>query len=154
MKAVDREILNESDVVTGIEDVSARIVKERVTLIGTKEGSGKPEAKYTRQERKCTVEDSSGEVYEITEDRFTRRSRLPVWLGLLERADGALPLVDHPDLIPVEVATMGKPEICGYLFVVHQIDLRDLSGMFDVNYTTVRQYMSDIASGRRKKLGQ
>jgi hypothetical protein len=152
MKVVDRETVYESDINTGMDGVSAHVTRVDVTCISDKEsGFGLLGEQYTFRESTHEITDRSDETLQIAGRGSTSR-RCYVWLNLLERADGTLPIVDQSGLIPVEVATMGRPEIAGYLFAVHGSDLNELSEIIEVTPQTVKQYMVDLDRGRRGKL--
>ena len=51
-----------------------------------------------------------------------------------------LPLDLDPDVLPVEVAVIGKPAIAAYLGVVHGMFQRDIADQMGVNKKTVQQY--------------
>jgi hypothetical protein len=58
-------------------------------------------------------------------------------------------LTDTPDVIPVNIAVMGKPAMAAYLDTVHKVDKREIADELDVSLGTVEQYFSDFKEGRR-----
>jgi len=55
----------------------------------------------------------------------------------------------NPDVVPIEVISLGKPYIVAYLRAVHEYEYSEISDKFDISESTILQYLSDVAGLRR-----
>jgi hypothetical protein len=51
-------------------------------------------------------------------------------------------MTEDPDLIPLDVATEGKPAIAAFLMSVHSLRRDDIADRLDVTTDTARKYLT------------
>lgn len=68
------------------------------------------------------------------------------WIELWNQTGGTRP-TDNADLIPTNVATLGKPAIAVYLNVVHDASKSEIASQLDVTVETARKYLTRFDRG-------
>lgn len=102
-----------------------------------------------REDRQYYVRKPDGEKIDIPSAGLqAKRVRL---VAAMVALFGDVPMVDDPDLIPVDIAVAGNPAIASYLYAVHidsvTWDARDEIGeIMDVDPDTVSKYWSRFLS--------
>lgn len=151
MKTIKEEIRKIAEIDTPVDGVSVRKLSKGVVREATEKSKYRsPGDRYTYSVTSYVVFDDEGRTVEI-ETGWPHSRGLNVWLGLLARSGGSIPLAEQEDLVPVKIAALGKPEVAGYLFAVHNLNRAEIGDILGVAPETVNQYLSDISRGRRKK---
>ena len=100
-------------------------------------------------DRTYWVETPDGRELEFSNGSRSINSRRGQLMGELWHRAGDMELTEDPDVIPVEIAVMGKPAMAAYLDTVHKVDKREIAEDLNVSLGTVEQYFSDFKEGRR-----
>lgn len=79
---------------------------------------------------------------------FSDRQQALLWGALWARTGGTRFVTDR-DLLPYNVAALGKTAIAVYISVVHPLSLSEVGEILGVSKKTVVQYRSDFLDGRR-----
>lgn len=100
-------------------------------------------------DRTYWVETPDGREFEFSRGSRSINRRRGQLMGELWHRASDMKLTDTPDVIPVNIAVMGKPAMAAYLDTVHKVDKREIADELDVSLGTVEQYFSDFKEGRR-----
>lgn len=71
-----------------------------------------------------------------------------IWAAITSESQVRI-VPSDPDFVPVKIGALGNPAIAGYLYSIHDYTVEEISEQIGVSIGTVRQYLSDIAKGRR-----
>jgi hypothetical protein len=95
------------------------------------------------------VVDKTGDAYEIDDGYYPGRERRALALAQLCRHIDSLKIHRDQDLVPVDVAALGKPAIAAYLASVHDFLAHETGDALNVTWKTAHQYVTHVKEGRR-----
>lgn len=79
---------------------------------------------------------------------FDNKQHALIWANIWYMTGGTRFVTDR-DLIPYNVAALGKAAIAAYLSTVHPMSMEEVADALDVSEQTVIQYRSDFVHDRR-----
>lgn len=96
--------------------------------------------------RGAVVKDEYGNEVRFRGRFFRRRSR--AWVEIVHRAD-EFTVVRDANVVPVEIAALGKPAIAAYLDTLRLLSRSQIAEKLSVEERTVGQYVSRFRRGVR-----
>lgn len=70
------------------------------------------------------------------------------WAAIMQKT-GLRRMESDPGVVPIEVATLGKPYIAAYLYAVHEFEIAEIADKLDLSEQSVSQYLTDVGKLRR-----
>ncbi|MHC3382211.1 hypothetical protein [Haloarcula sp. H-GB5] len=70
------------------------------------------------------------------------------WAAIMQKT-GLRTMESDSNVVPIEVATLGKPYIAAYLYAVHEFEIDEIAEKLDLTEQSVSQYLTDVGKSRR-----
>lgn len=70
------------------------------------------------------------------------------WAAVISRA-GVREVPDNGNLVPVDIAALGKPYIAAFLFSGQRFDITEIATKLEISEGSVEQYLRDVVAQRR-----